>query len=208
MPKRSDSYFMKIVLASGNKKKLSELQDLLAPINHDITPQSSFNITDAKETGLSFIENAIIKARHASEHANMPAIADDSGLCVTALKGAPGIYSSRYSGQNATDKHNNNKLLESLKTVPDSERNAYFYCALCYISHAKDPTPLIVTAKWNGVILSSPQGSEGFGYDPLFYLPEHHCTSAELPSTIKNNISHRGLAMQRFLPVLIDALSR
>lgn len=196
---------MQIVLASGNQNKLKELSSILAPLNWDIKPQSDFNVPEADETGLSFIENAILKARNAAQHTQLPAIADDSGICVNALNGAPGIYSARYSATEtspANDASNNAKLLEALSNTPDDKRSAFFFCALAFVQHAEDPTPLIITAQWHGRILHALQGENGFGYDPLFFVEEHQCSSAELDYNLKNKISHRGQAMEKLLPAL------
>ena len=164
----------KIVLASNNKGKVREFGQMLSTLNMEVVPQATFNIDDADETGLTFVENAIIKARHASAIAGLPAIADDSGLEVDALNGAPGIYSARYSGEGATDEKNLLKLLDALKDVPDEKRTARFQCLLVYMRHAEDPTPLICQGTWNGRIISEPQGENGFGYDPIFYVPEYN----------------------------------
>ncbi|MBG58436.1 MAG: non-canonical purine NTP pyrophosphatase, RdgB/HAM1 family [Porticoccus sp.] len=186
---------MKIVLATGNKGKLTEFQHLLELLPFDILPQSDFEIPEAVEDGLSFVENALIKARHASRLTDLPAIADDSGLEVDALNGAPGIYSSRFSGENATDQQNNLRLLSLLQEVPREQRTARFHCLLVYLRHAKDPTPLICQGTWEGLIGFTPEGDNGFGYDPLFYIPELDCTSAQLGKEKKNRISHRAKAM-------------
>ena len=186
-----------IVLASGNAGKLTELQHLLAADNILVKPQSEFQLSDAEETGLSFVENAIIKARHACAETGLAALADDSGLAVDALGGAPGIYSARFSGKNATDQSNNQQLLEQLEGIDDSRRGAAFHCVLVYMRHAEDPTPIICQAKWSGRILHQAQGQQGFGYDPLFWVEQYQCASAELPRDIKNRISHRAQAMQQ-----------
>lgn len=193
---------MKVVLASGNKGKLAEFQQLLSGINFDVVPQSDFQIPEAIENGLSFVENALIKARHASRLTGLPAIADDSGLEVDVLNGAPGIYSSRFSGENATDDKNNLRLLSQLQDTPQAERTARFQCLLVYLRHPEDPTPLICQGTWEGYIVSSAEGTNGFGYDPLFYLPELGCTSAQLDKAQKNTISHRGKAMAELLKQL------
>ena len=164
-------------------------------------PQSEFGVTDAEETGLSFVENAIIKARHACEVTGLPSIADDSGIEVDALNGDPGIYSARYSGiaGDGADDANNTKLLQALEHVKDAERTARFQCVIVYLRHAADPVPLICQGTWEGRILTEAHGSDGFGYDPLFYVPTHQCASAELPEETKNAISHRGQALQKLL---------
>ena len=189
----------RIVLASNNKGKVREIGQLLADRDLQVVPQSEFNIPDADETGLSFVENAILKARHAARLSGLPAIADDSGLEVDALNGAPGIYSARYAGSGATDAENNRKLLAALEEVPDEARTARFQCLMVFMRHADDPTPLICQGTWDGFILRQPQGENGFGYDPLFLVPEKNCSSAELPAGVKNAMSHRGKALQALL---------
>ena len=192
----------KIVLASNNKGKVREFGEMLSTINMEVFPQANFNIEDADETGLTFVENAIIKARHASAIAGLPAIADDSGLEVDYLNGAPGIYSARYSGEGATDEKNLLKLLDALKDVPKEKRTARFQCVLVYMRHAEDPTPIICQGSWEGIITTEPQGENGFGYDPIFYVPEYKCTSALLKSEQKNKLSHRGIALAALLKKL------
>ncbi|MCK4865900.1 MAG: XTP/dITP diphosphatase [Gammaproteobacteria bacterium] len=192
----------KIVLASNNKGKVREFGEMLSTINMEVLPQATFNIEDADETGLTFVENAIIKARHASAIAGLPAIADDSGLEVDFLKGAPGIYSARYSGKGATDEKNLLKLLDALKDVPEEKRTARFQCVLVYMQHENDPTPIICQGTWEGVILTEPQGENGFGYDPIFYVPTHKCSSAQLNAEEKNKLSHRGQALKKLLAAL------
>lgn len=181
-----------VVLASGNAGKLRELGAVLAPLGVKLVSQSHYGTPDVEETGLSFVENAIIKARAASLHTGLPAIADDSGLEVDYLGGAPGIYSARYSG--AGDSANNARLLQELRDVPESQRSARFQCVLVYMRHALDPTPIVCQASWGGSILFEPRGEHGFGYDPLFYVPDHRCSSAQLAPEIKNRISHRARA--------------
>ncbi|WP_415889998.1 XTP/dITP diphosphatase [Neptuniibacter sp. SY11_33] len=185
----------KIVLASGNKGKLKEFNQVLADLGVEVVPQSEFNVSDADETGLSFVENAILKARHAAEVTGLPALADDSGLEVDALQGAPGIYSARFSGEGATDAKNNKLLLEKLEGIPSEQRSARFRCVLVFMRHANDPTPLICQGSWEGTILEQASGSNGFGYDPLFWIPELEKASAELASEQKNKLSHRGQAV-------------
>jgi len=192
----------KIVLASNNAGKLKEFQQLLAGRHFDVLPQAQFMVGDVEETGLSFVENAIIKARHASKIAGLPAIADDSGLEVDFLDGAPGIYSARFSGAGATDAKNNQKLLEDLHDVPNEQRSARFQCVLVYLRHPLDPTPLICQGTWEGRILKQPQGSNGFGYDPLFLDPTTGLSSAELSKEEKNTRSHRAKALQCLLAQL------
>jgi len=193
---------MKVVLATGNKGKLTEFRQLLAGLDMDVVPQSDFDIPDAIEDGLSFVENAIIKARHAAKLTGLPAIADDSGLEVDMLNGAPGIYSARFSGENATDEKNNLRLLSLLQEIPEEQRTARFQCLLVMMRHAEDPTPLICQGTWEGRISFAPQGDNGFGYDPLFLIPELGVTSAQLQKTEKNRISHRGQAMGLLLEKL------
>jgi len=191
----------RVVLASSNRGKLRELQKILHQENIALLPQSEFGVTDAEETGLSFVENAIIKARHACEVTGLPSIADDSGIEVDALNGDPGIYSARYSGivGDGADEANNAKLLKALEHVEEAERTARFQCVIVYLRHATDPVPLICQGTWEGRILTEACGTNGFGYDPLFYVPTHQCASAELPGKIKNAISHRGQALQKLL---------
>ncbi|RDI41322.1 XTP/dITP diphosphatase [Aquicella lusitana] len=197
---------MKIVLASNNPGKIQEFSELLKNFHLEIIPQSAFNIAEAEETGLSFIENALIKARHASRLTGLPAIADDSGLVVSALHGAPGIYSARYAGTQANAQDNIKKLLHELKDVPEGNRQAQFHCVLVFVSHEKDPTPLVCDGSWSGTILHEPKGEKGFGYDPVFYVPSEGKAAAELPSTIKNEISHRGQALQILLKRLPEKI--
>ena len=194
----------RVVLASGNAGKLREFQTLLTDVGFEVVPQSEFQVPDADETGLSFVENAILKARHACQLTGLPAIADDSGLEVDALQGKPGIYSSRFAGVEGADKDaaNNQKLLNSLEGLAQAERTARFQCVLVYMRHAEDPTPIICQGSWEGLILHQAAGSGGFGYDPLFYVPEKDCASAELDKAEKNAISHRGKAMQQLLEKL------
>ena len=191
-----------IVLASGNLGKIKEIQAILD--GHPIIAQSAFNITEADETGSTFVENAIIKARHAAFHSQLPAIADDSGLVVDALNGAPGVISARYAGVGASDQDNVQLLLQELEGVPESQRTARFICVMVFMEHANDPTPLIAQGVWEGLIATKTIGSQGFGYDPVFWVPSQQCTSAELPATVKNALSHRGLAV-RSLSSLIKA---
>ena len=196
----------KIVLASSNSAKLKELQDILAPRNIELIPQSEFEIEDAVEDGLSFVENAIIKARHASKHTGMAALADDSGLEVDALNGEPGIFSARYAGLNEghekNDAANNALLLANLEQVAEADRGARFQCCIALVRFPQDPMPLICQGTWEGRIMFSEVGSNGFGYDPLFYVPSHECASAELDPLVKNTISHRSQALQKLLACL------
>jgi len=193
-----------IVLASSNPGKVREINRVLAGLNVIVRPQAEFNVIDAEETGLTFVENAILKARNAAQHTGLPAIADDSGLEVDALAGAPGIYSARYAGVGATDRENLEKLLDALADVPEENRGARFQCLMVYMRHADDPTPLICQGSWEGRILTAARGSNGFGYDPVFYVPTHNCASAELAADIKNSLSHRGQALRQ----LVTALGR
>lgn len=189
----------KIILASGNAGKLREFQQLLADCGFSVLPQSDFNVSNADETGLTFVENAIIKARHACAHTGLPAIADDSGIEVDALNGRPGIYSARYSGLDAKDSNNNAKLLQELAQVPAEKRTARYHCVLAFMRHAEDPTPILCHGTWEGVILTEARGDGGFGYDPLFFVPTHNCAAAEMDKAEKNHISHRGKAMAELL---------
>ncbi|MBA4503654.1 XTP/dITP diphosphatase [Marinobacterium marinum] len=188
-----------IVLASGNRGKLKEFNEIFAPLQIEVKPQSDFAVQDADETGLSFVENAIIKARHAARMTGLPALADDSGLEVDALNGAPGIYSARYAGEGCGDNENNAKLLQALAQVPDDKRTARFQCVLVFMRHAEDPTPLICQGSWEGRILTDARGHNGFGYDPLFLVPETGCASAELSPEQKQQYSHRGQAVRQFI---------
>lgn len=195
----------KIILASGNAGKLREFQQLLAGCGFDVVPQSAFAIANADETGLTFVENAILKARHACAHTGLPAIADDSGLEVDALQGRPGIYSARYAGDEAADADNNAKLLQELGELEEAQRTARYHCVLAFMRHAEDPTPILCHGTWEGSILAAPRGEGGFGYDPLFYVPTHQCAAAELDKAEKNRISHRGKAMVELLARLQSA---
>ncbi|WP_428623414.1 XTP/dITP diphosphatase [Sedimenticola sp.] len=192
----------KIVLASSNAGKVREINQLLAQQSIQVIPQSEFDTPEAEETGLTFVENAILKARNAARHSGLPAIADDSGIEVDALKGSPGIYSARFAGPACDDQANNEKLLADLQGVEDEQRTARFQCLLVYLRHADDPTPIICQGTWEGRILHAPQGANGFGYDPLFLVPEFGCSSAELPPEQKNALSHRGQALRQLLAAL------
>jgi len=193
----------KVVIASGNPGKLAEFRQLLSDKGIVAVAQSELAITDVVETGRTFVENAILKARHASHYAKLPAIADDSGLEVDFLRGAPGIYSARFSGEGATDERNNRKLLALLQDIPRQQRSARYQCLLVYLRHPDDPTPIICQGTWEGEIVSEPRGEGGFGYDPLFLVPGHDLTAAQLDSGLKNRISHRGQALK----LLLDQLS-
>jgi XTP/dITP diphosphohydrolase len=194
----------KIILASNNPGKIREIQSLLLELGIEIVPQGLFIKEEAEETGLTFLENALIKARHAAQLSGMPAIADDSGLEADAIFGAPGVYSARYAGPTASDEDNNAKLLKEMANVEDDKRTARFRCVMVYVSHARDDNPLIAEASWEGRILRETRGNNGFGYDPLFFVPEQGCASAELPPEVKNRLSHRGQALR----VLVNSLAK
>ncbi len=191
-----------LVLASGNKGKIKEIQAILA--NHLIVPQSAFNVLEAEETGSTFVENAIIKARNAALHCNLPAIADDSGLVVDALNGAPGVISARYAGVGASDQDNVIKLLQQLEGIPEAQRTARFICVIVFMTHAEDPFPVIAQGVWEGLILNEQVGANGFGYDPVFWVPSHQCASAELSAEVKNSLSHRGQALRQLTDLIKD----
>jgi XTP/dITP diphosphohydrolase len=192
----------KIVLASNNAGKVREFNQLLSGTEFEVIPQSELAVPDIEETGLTFVENAILKARNASTRTGLPAIADDSGLEVDALDGAPGIYSARYAGVGASDADNLHKLLDALHDVDDARRSARFQCLMVYMRHAHDPTPRIFQGSWEGSILHAPRGENGFGYDPVFFVPERNCSSAELPAEDKNLLSHRGKALHQLVAAL------
>ncbi len=192
----------KIVLASGNKGKVREINQILAGLDIEVVPQSDFDVPEIEETGLTFVENAILKARNAAKCTGLPAIADDSGLEVDALRGAPGIYSARYAGPGADDTKNLQKLLQELQDVGEEERSARFQCLMVYMEHDLDPTPIICQGTWEGRITHEPVGDNGFGYDPVFFVPDHGCTSAQLSPEEKNRLSHRGQALQNLLYAL------
>lgn len=192
-----------LILASGNAGKLKEFDRILQPLGLDVRPQADFSVPDVEETGLTFVENALLKAREASRVSGLPALADDSGLAVDALNGQPGIYSARYAGEPKSDARNNAKLLKALADCRDGrQRSARYWCVLVYLRHADDPVPIIVQRSWEGEVLSQARGEGGFGYDPLFWLPCQAMSAAELPADDKNRLSHRGRAMQ----ALVDAL--
>lgn len=192
----------RVVLASGNTGKLREFNQLLAEWDFHVVPQSDFGTPEVVEDGDSFAENALLKAHAASQASNLAALADDSGIVVDALDGEPGIFSARYAGEDASDADNNEKLLRELEGVPQERRTARFHCALVFLRHWQDPNPIICQASWEGRILTEPSGDGGFGYDPLFFIEELGCTSAELASEDKNRLSHRGQALQKLLAVL------
>ena len=187
----------KLVLASNNTKKMKELNALLAPLGFEVIPQGQLGIPETEEPHCTFVENALAKARHAAQLSGLPALADDSGLCVDALGGAPGVYSARYAGEPKSDARNNAKLLADL--AGQSNRSAHFYCVLVLVRSADDPQPIIAEGEWPGEILEAQRGADGFGYDPLFYLPAFDKTAAELDSARKNQLSHRGIAMQKLI---------
>ncbi len=193
----------KVVLATGNPGKVRELAEPLAEYGLDIVAQTDLGVDSVEETGLTFIENALIKARHAARVTGLPAIADDSGLAVEALGGAPGIYSARYAGEQASDQQNLQKLLDALRDTPDDQRQAAFHCVLVYLRHADDPTPLVFHGQWPGLIARQSEGNGGFGYDPIFYLPELNTTAAAMTKAEKLAVSHRGKALK----LLLEALS-
>ena len=192
----------KIVLATGNQGKVREMADLLADFGFDVVAQSEFNVSEVAETGTTFIENAIIKARHAAKETGLPAIADDSGLEVDYLGGAPGVYSARYAGEDASDQQNLEKLLDAMKDVPEAQRSARFHCVLVLMRHENDPTPLVCHGKWEGRILTQAHGSNGFGYDPIFFVPEDNCASAQLEPMRKKQLSHRGHALKKLFQAI------
>jgi XTP/dITP diphosphohydrolase len=197
----------RLVLASGNPGKLAEFRALLAGNAFDVVPQHALGVDDAAETGLTFVENALLKARHAARATGLPALADDSGLCVDALHGAPGLYSARYAGTHGDNAANNAKLLRDMHDVPGAQRTAFFICVLVLLRHADDPAPLVAEGRWHGRVLEALRGHQGFGYDPLFLPDDQTQSSAELPPTRKNQLSHRGQAMAR-LQVLLAATNR
>jgi len=187
----------KLVLASNNAGKLREFSALLATVDFEVLPQAHFNVPEAEEPHVTFVENAIAKARHAARLTGLPALADDSGICAEALAGAPGVYSARYAGEPKSDARNNEKLIAELADKAD--RRAHYYCILVFVRHADDPQPIICEGEWHGEIVSEPKGTNGFGYDPYFWLAEFGCTAAELPAEKKNGISHRGIALRHLL---------
>ncbi|MEO1939271.1 RdgB/HAM1 family non-canonical purine NTP pyrophosphatase [Candidatus Thioglobus sp.] len=191
----------KIILASNNKGKIAEFNTMLNGI-YQVVSMSDMQVEEVPETGLTFVENALIKARNASEQSGLPALSDDSGIVVDALNGEPGIYSARYAGNHGDDEANTQKLLDQMRAIPEGERAARFWCAIVFVEHANDPTPIIIQRGWEGEILRKKVGENGFGYDPIFYVPTHGCASAELSSKIKNTLSHRGRALTALLKEL------
>ena len=197
-----------IVLASGNLGKIAEIQAMLQHHDIEVISQSFFDVPDIEETGTTFIENAIIKARHAAKITGLPTIADDSGLEVDAINGQPGVYSARYAGLPSNDRLNTKKLLNALDGIPEKKRSARFHCLMIFMAHATDPSPLIGQGTWEGRIAFQEAGDNGFGYDPVFYSPEHQCVSAELTATIKNRVSHRAHALNQLMPQITDYFSK
>jgi len=194
----------RIVLASGNKGKIAEIQAILQQQAIEVISQSQFKVTEADETGSTFVENAIIKARHAAEISQLPAIADDSGLEVDALNGQPGVHSARYAGLPSDDQRNTDKLLQALADVSQAQRSARFHCVMVFMAHAKDPSPLIAHGVWEGRIAFEKSGNNGFGYDPVFYIPQLNSVSAALEPAIKNQLSHRAQALKQLMPQISD----
>jgi XTP/dITP diphosphohydrolase len=192
----------RIVLASNNPGKVREISQLLAPLKLDVVAQAELGVAEIEETGLTFVENAILKARNTASHTGLAAIADDSGLEVDALDGAPGIHSARYAGVDGNGQANITRLLRELADVPEAQRTARFQCLMVYLRHAADPTPVICQGTWEGRVLFAPRGERGFGYDPVFFVPTHNCSAAELPPDIKNQLSHRGQALRKLLQAL------
>lgn len=192
----------RVVLASSNPGKVREINAMLAGLHLTAVPQSDFSVVEVEETGLTFVENALLKARNATRHTGLPAIADDSGIEVDALHGAPGIYSARYAGEGASDARNLEKLLADLRDVPEARRTARFVCLMVCLRHELDPTPVICQGSWEGRVLFEPRGSGGFGYDPVFFVPTHNCSSAELSPEVKNQLSHRGQALRALVAAL------
>jgi len=189
-----------IVLASNNEGKWKEFRSLLAPLHFDVRPQGDFNVPEADEPHCTFLENALEKARHAARITGLPALADDSGICVNALGGAPGVLSARYAGEPKSDVRNNAKLIEDL--APHADKSAFYYCVLVFVRHEKDPQPVVADGRWKGVIIDAPRGQGGFGYDPYFWIPDMQKTAAELPAEEKNRLSHRGQALRSLVEKL------
>ncbi|MBL8500613.1 MAG: RdgB/HAM1 family non-canonical purine NTP pyrophosphatase [Nitrosomonas sp.] len=194
------SALKKLVIASNNQGKLREIGELLAPLAIEVVPQSEYAVSEADEPHITFVENALAKARHASRCSGLPALADDSGICVSALGGAPGVNSARYAGEPKSDERNNQKLVAALQNQTD--RRAYYYCVIVLVRYADDPQPIIVDGSWHGEIIDQPRGTSGFGYDPYFFLPAFGKTSAELTAEQKNKISHRGQALAKLVEIL------
>lgn len=199
-----DAHHQRLVLASNNQGKLAELAELLSPLGLTPVSQGSLGVGEAEEPAITFVENAILKARHAARLTGLPALADDSGIAVDALQGAPGVRSARYAGEGASDQDNLEALLTALDAVPDEARGADFHCVLVYLRHADDPTPLICHGRWRGRILRAPRGAGGFGYDPVFLAPEFGCSAAELTRAQKASVGHRGKALRQLIAALQD----
>ncbi|MCH8847039.1 MAG: RdgB/HAM1 family non-canonical purine NTP pyrophosphatase [Proteobacteria bacterium] len=197
----------RIVFASGNAGKVREIGQLLEGLSINILPQSDFNVPEIEETGRTFVENAILKARNAAHYTGLPAIADDSGIAVDVLQGRPGIVSARFAGVGASDEDNLLKLIDMIKPFPEEQRTARFICSMVYLRHEHDPIPMIAQGVWEGQLVTDPKGKNGFGYDPIFYVSSHQCTSAELPPEIKNTLSHRGQALKQLLVKLNEIYS-
>lgn len=197
----------RIVFASGNAGKVREIGQLLEGLSIDVLPQSDFNVPEIEETGCTFVENAILKARNAAHHTGLAVIADDSGIVVDVLQGRPGIVSARFAGVGASDEDNLNKLIEMIKPFPEEQRTARFICSMVYLRHEYDPVPIIAQGVWEGQLITDPKGSNGFGYDPMFYVSSQQCTSAELTPEIKNKLSHRGQALTHLLGKLSEVYS-
>lgn len=195
---------MKFVVASSNPGKLAEFRDLLGATGYEFVTQGELGVSDAEETGLTFVENALLKARHAARATGLPALADDSGLCVDALGGAPGLYSARYAGKHGDAKANIARLLDAMKDVPRGQRTAHFIAVIVLLRHADDPQPIIAEGRWSGLILDAPRGDGGFGYDPVFLEPENNLSAAEFEPAIKNRLSHRGRALALLRQKLVD----
>jgi XTP/dITP diphosphohydrolase len=190
----------RLVLASSNPGKVREFRELLAPLDFEVVPQGELGVAEAEEPHYTFVENALAKARHASRHTRLPALADDSGICVAALDGEPGVHSARFAGEPKSDQRNNEKLVALLKDQPD--RRAHYYCVVVLVRHADDPEPLIAEGRWYGEVIATPRGSGGFGYDPYFLLPDLGRTAAELSPDEKHAVSHRGQALRRLIALL------
>jgi len=197
----------KIVFASGNAGKVREIAQLLDGLDIDVLPQSEFDVPEIEETGLTFLENSILKARNAAKHTGLPSIADDSGIAVDVLQGHPGIYSARFAGPGASDEDNLLKLIDMIKPFPEEQRTARFICSMVYLRHKDDPVPIIAQGVWEGQLVTEPKGENGFGYDPVFYVASQQCTSAQLPPEVKNKLSHRGQALMQLLDKLNDVYS-
>ncbi|MEP6881864.1 MAG: RdgB/HAM1 family non-canonical purine NTP pyrophosphatase [Dokdonella sp.] len=196
---------MKLVLASGNAGKLVEIREVLADLSIELKSQGDLGVDDAEETGATFVENAILKARHAARLTGLPALGDDSGICVDALNGAPGLLSARFAGEHGNSAANIAKLIDAMKDVPEHSRGAHFFCVIVVLRHAEDPAPLIAEGRWSGRILTTRRGDGGFGYDPIFFDPQRNASAAELAPALKNRISHRGQALARLRELLNTA---